>query len=83
MTNARLARLTAAPGQGASFIAAKRGGLASILPLSLAAESRLRGYTDREATWQGDRLVEMRDFPALADTIVETGYLFERSTFPN
>ena len=84
MTNARLAQYTAAPGQGASFIATSRAGLALILPLSLRAESWLRAHVDREATWQGDELVvEMRYFPDLADAIIEAGFLFERNAFPN
>ena len=84
MTSARLAQYTAAPGQGASFVATRRDGFAMILPLGLNAETWLTAYTDSEATWHGDELVvEMRYFPALADAIIEAGFLFERGSFPN
>ena len=84
MTTSRLAQYTAAPGQGASFIAKKDGGFARIEPLSLTATAWLRANVDREATWFGDELiVEMRYFPDLADAIIEAGFLFERQSFPN
>lgn len=84
MTSARLAQYTAAPGQGASFVATRDGGFARIEPLSLAAILWLRSNVGEEATWQGDDLiVEMRYFPDLADGIIEAGFLFERQSFPN
>ena len=84
MTNARLAIYTAAPGQCASFIATSRGRQAAILPLSLGAESWLRINANVAALWHGDELVfEMRDFLDLAHAINATGFLFDRSTFPD
>ena len=84
MTNARLAIYTAAPGQCASFIATKRGRQAAILPLSLGAESWLRTAANVAAIWNGDELVvDMHDFPDLADAVIEAGFLFDRSAFPN
>ena len=84
MTTAHLARYTAAPGQGASFIATRSAGLAVIEPLSTAAHTWLVDHVGDETSWNGDTLVvEMRYFPGLADAIIEAGYLFERNAFPN
>ena len=84
MTNARLARYTAASGQVASFIATKRGGQVHVLPLSLGAETWLRAHVEPRAIWQGDELsVDTHDFSSVSDGAVEAGFLFERSAFPN
>lgn len=84
MTSARLAQYTAAPGQGASFIAKNRSSLAFILPLGISAEAWLRANTAEHATLDDDELVvEMRYFPDLADAIIKAGFLFERNAFPN
>ena len=84
MTTARLARYTAAPGQGASFIATNRGSVALIQPLSTRADEWLRDHVTPEATWHSDELVvEMRYFGGLAEAIIEAGFLFERNAFPN
>lgn len=69
---------------GAAFRATREGGLALVEPLTPRAEAWLHSSTDEETTWVGPAVaVEMRYFPALADRIIEAGFLFEREPFPN
>lgn len=82
-TTPDLASFTAAPGQGASFIAT-RGGFARIEPVSAVAAAWLRANVNDDATWFGDNLiVEMRCFGDIAEGIMAAGFLFERHAFPN
>ena len=72
------------PGQGASIIAANRGSVALIQPLSTRSHHWLRDHTEPKATWHGDEfVVEMRYFGDLAEAIIAAGARFERSVFPN
>lgn len=84
MTASDLFRHTAAEGQGAAFVATREGGQAIVEPITERAAQWLCAYANDEATWLGDSLiVELRYFPALADAIIDAGFLFERHTLPN
>lgn len=84
MITAALARYTAAPGQVASFLAARRGDLTFLLPLSTTAAAWLRSHAGREGTWSGDELaLDKWQFGDFAEAIAEAGFLFDRDTFPN
>lgn len=72
------------PGAGAGFEAHRAAGLATVRPLTRAAEAWLRAHVADEATWLGDAVVvEMRYFAALADAIIAAGFDFERDALPN
>lgn len=78
----RLLDATAAPGNGASFVAMREGSFARITPLTSAAEAWLRSNVGGESTWLQDTLVvEMRYFPNVAEAIIEAGFLFERNAY--
>lgn len=81
MTSARrLLDATAAPGNGASFVATHEGSFARITPLTSTAEAWLRSNVSSVSTWLDDTLiVEMRYFPDVAEAIIEAGFLFERN----
>ena len=83
MTSARrLLDATAAPGNGASFVATHEGQFARITPLTAHAAKWLQRSTGAESTWLGDTLVvEMRYFPEIAEAIIEAGFLFERNAY--
>lgn len=83
MTTARrLLDATAAPGNGASFVATHEGSFARITPLTQYAASWLESHVTAESTWLDDTLVvEMRYFPDVAEAIIEAGFLFERNAY--
>jgi hypothetical protein len=84
MTGADLFRFTAAPGQGAGFIARLEGGLVHLEPITASAGQWLQDNIGDESTWIGDTLIiEERFFPDIADAIMAAGFLFERTSLPN
>ena len=84
MMSDRLERARAPRDAGAAFTATRTGDLALITPLTPRAAAWLHENTAAEASWVGDALaVEMRYFPALADAIIDAGFLFEREAYVN
>ena len=78
----RLLDATAAPGNGASFVAMREGSFVRISPLTAQAADWLRSAASAESTWLDQTLVvEMRYFPDIAEAIIEQGFLFERNAY--
>lgn len=64
---------------GADLRAERVPGLALITPLNDRAATWLRMSVTEESSWRGEMLVvEMRYFPALVDTAIDYGLMFER-----
>ena len=83
-TKEELSRFTVAPESGADFVATKEGGLARLTPLKPRPRAWLKANADAEATWVGETLVvELPFFPALADGIIDAGFVFERTALLN
>ena len=72
------------PGAGADLSATKHGGLARLEPLTVHGGRWLSAIATEEASWDEDALVvELRDFPTIADAAIEAGLTFERDALLN
>lgn len=72
------------PGAGADLSATKHSGLARLEPLTVRGRQWLTAIATVEASWHGDALVvELRDFPTIADAAIEVGLTFERDALLN
>lgn len=71
-------------GAGADLSASKHGGLARLEPLTAHGRRWLSAIATDEASWHGDALVvDLREFPTIADAAIEAGLTFERDALPN
>ncbi|MGI4880732.1 MAG: hypothetical protein ACRYG4_24980 [Janthinobacterium lividum] len=82
MTARRVLDATAAPGDGANFVATREGSFVRVTALTAHAAVWLQQSVSVDSTWLDKTLViEMRYFPDIAEAIIENGFLFERNVY--